>query len=181
MNGIFHRLSLIIATLMVSGCASQVPIPISTTPAANLSVAEVRADIDRFKGSEVRWGGVITRIDNQASHTWIEIVSHELSKRGEPNSGSQSSGRFIASFEGFIDPLVYGNGRLLTVAGTVTEVTTRNIGEYSYTFPVVTVTSSHLWPIEIIEPPYPDYPPPWWYYDPWPFYPRPFPYHPHYH
>lgn len=170
-----YRFAYIITTLLLAACASQVPVPISSTPAANLSLAEVRADAERFKGAEVRWGGVITQVDNLPSQTWIEVVGYELSKSGEPITDSQSSGRFIASFEGFVDPLVYGNGRLLTVAGTLTGLTTRAIGEYNYTFPVVSVTTSHLWPVEADEPEYPDHLPPWWYYDPWPFYPRPYP------
>lgn len=174
-----NRLWYVIATALLTSCATQTPAPISTIPASNLSVAEVRADPIRFKDSEVRWGGVITRVENQSSQTWVELVSQELQTNGQPLRESSSSGRFIASFTGFIDPLVYSNGRLLTVIGTIAGESTRPIGEYAYSFPIVTVTSSYLWPIESEAPLYLDYPPPWWYYDPWPFYPRPYP--PHYH
>lgn len=181
MNTFSYKFGFIIAAVLLTGCATQVPAPISTIPAGNLSVAEAQSDPARFKGTAVRWGGMITRVENRPSQTWVEVVSHELQKNGEPLPESGSSGRFIASFAGFIDPMVYGTGRLLTIVGTVDDLTTRPIGEYNYTFPVVTVTTSHLWPVEVEEPPRLDYPPPWWYYDPWPFYPRPYPpLHPHY-
>lgn len=173
-----HRLLYVIAATLLTGCATQAPAPISTIPANNLSVAEVRTDPARFKNSEVRWGGMITGVENQPSQTLIEVVGQELSSDGRPLKESSSSGRFIASFPGFVDPLVYSSGRMLTVVGALAGETTRPIGEYPYSFPIVAVTSSYLWPVEVETPRYPNYPPPWWYYDPWPPYPRP--YAPHY-
>jgi len=165
----------VILMVILGGCATQVPVPISTIPAANLTVAEVRAGPDRFVGSEVRWGGVITKVENRASQTWIEMVSRELKKNGQPRIDSGSSGRFIASFPGFVDPVIYGAGQLLTVVGTIKGETTRPIGEYAYLFPLVAVSTFYLWPEEDDSVRHEYYPPPWWYYDPWLFYPRPYP------
>jgi outer membrane lipoprotein len=164
----------VIFVLILIGCASQAPVPISKIPVGNVSVAEVRADTARFIDSEVRWGGVITKVENKASQTWVEIVSRKLNKNGQPKVSGESGGRFIASFKGFADPIVYKTGNLLTVLGTVEGQTTRPIGEYAYSFPVVTVTASYLWQVEPNPVQY-DYPPPSWYYDPWPFYPWPYP------
>lgn len=174
------RFACIATLLFISGCATQPPLPVTTAPASSPSVAAVQADPARFKGEVVRWGGVITRVENQPSQTSIELVSHALKKSGEPMAESGSSGRFIAVLPGFVDPVIYSSGRLLTVVGTLGELTTRPIGDYNYTFPVVAVTAAHLWPVvEEITPA--DYPPPWWYYDPWPYYPRPYPRYPRYH
>jgi len=165
--------------LILGGCATQVPAPISTIPTANLSVAEVRAGPGSFVGSEVRWGGVITTVDNKASQTWVEVVSRALRNNGQPRVDSGSSGRFIASFSGFVDPVVYSAGKLLTVVGTIEGETTRLIGEYDYSFPLVTVSSSYLWQEKPEPVRHEHYPPPWWYYDTWPYYPRPFYHRPH--
>ena len=156
--------------LMLIGCASRAPIPISKVPEGNLSVAEVRTDTTRFIGTEVRWGGVISTVENKATQTWVEIVSRELRKNGQPKVSAESGGRFIASFQGFVDPVVYRVGYLLTILGTIEGQTSHPIGEYTYSFPVVSVAGSHLWQMES-EPVRYEYPPPWWYYDPWPFYP----------
>ena len=163
--------------LLLFGCAAQAPVPVSKIPVAKVSVAEVRADSTRFIGTEVRWGGTISRVENKATETWVEIVSRQLRASGQPREAGKSSGRFVASFKGFMDPVVYKIGQQLTVLGSITGQTKRSIGEHEYSFPVVSVTASYLWPVAL-EPGYYDYPPPFWYYDPWPFYPWS---HPHYY
>lgn len=170
------KICLVIIVVILGGCANKPPASISKIPADTLTVSEVRANTGRFVGSEVRWGGVITRVENKASATWIEVVSRELRKDGEPKLDGRSDGRFIASFSRFADPVVYKEGYLLTVVGTIEGQVIRPIGEYDYTFPMVLVTGSYLWKVEE-KPRYPDYPPPW-YYDPWPYYPRPYPFYP---
>ncbi len=175
-----HKLSLcgIFAGVLLTGCASTVPKSIATPPPGNPVVAEVRSDLARFLGAQVRWGGTIVAVENKASQTWIELVSRGLTSNGRPLSDSQSGGRFIARFQGFIDPMDYVAGGSLTVAGTVADKVERPIGEFLYAFPVVAVTSSVLWEAES-EPLGYAYPP-FWYYDPWyPFYPYPWRYSPY--
>jgi len=156
------------------GCASQAPLQIRKIPQGNMSVAEVRADTARFIGTEVRWGGVISKVENKAKQTWVEVVGRELRKNAQPKVNGKSSGRFIASFQGFVDPAVYRVGYLLTVLGSIEGQTTRPIGEYAYSYPVVAVAASNLWQMEAESTRY-EYAPSWWYYDAWPFYPGPYP------
>jgi len=166
---------LLIIVMILSGCASKPPLSISKVPSGSLTVAEVQASPGLFIGSEVRWGGMITQVENKASQTWIEVVSRELGRDGKPRNQESSGGRFIASLAGFADPVVYQVGNLLTVVGTIEQQVTRPIGEYQYAFPVVAVTGSYMWMIEP-EIQLPDYPPSWRYYDPWPYYYYPYPY-----
>ncbi len=167
----------IFVALILFGCAAQAPVPYSKIPVARVSVAEVRADVSRFIGTEVRWGGEITQVENKPDETWVEIVSRQLRASGQPREAGGSGGRFIASFQGFFDPVVYKKGLQLTVLGSIKGQTKRPIGEHEYSFPLVSVTASYLWP-EKTEPAYYEYPPPFWYYDPWPYYPWS---HPHYY
>lgn len=160
--------------LILFGCAATGPLPVSQTPVSQVPVAEVRADPSRFIGTEVRWGGVITQVENKTKDTWVEIVSRPLRRSGQPRESGGSSGRFIAVFEGFFDPVVYQKGLQLTVLGSITGQTKRSIGEHDYSFPMVSVTASYLWP-EAPDPDYYNYPPHWWYYDPWPYYRWPYP------
>lgn len=171
-----HIFYLIIVSLLI-GCAIQPPAPIARVPAGNVSLTEVRSDIGRFKGTEVRWGGEISRVENRVNQTWIEVVARDLMKNGQPQAEGRSGGRFIASFKGFADPMVYQVGMQLTVLGTIEGDSRRTIGDYEYVFPVVSVTGSYLWPV-VVETYDHDHPP-WWYYDPWPFYP--WPYYPPYY
>lgn len=171
-----------ILIMLLSGCATQVPTAISKRPAKALTVEQVLVDIDKFSGAEVRWGGEIIKVENQAAQTWVEIVTRELSKGARPLSDSKSHGRFIASFSTFIDPAVYKVGASVTVVGKIAGERERMIGEYTYRFPLVLVSGAHLWP-ERVEIPYRQYhSSPWMYPQPWPYYYRPPPYYnwPHY-
>jgi outer membrane lipoprotein len=175
------QITLVLLIALTTACASKPPHSISKVPHENPTLTRVRMDIDRYIGSEVRWGGVISKVENKADRTWIEVVRHELRDNGRPISSSRSDGRFIASFEKFADPLVYEEGRPLTVVGTIEAKTNRPIGEYDYLFPVVTVEGSFLWKKHEPVPAGYYYPPPYWYYDPWYHHPWPYRHHRHYH
>ena len=170
---------LIFVIAFASGCASNPPQAISKIPVDNPSLTSVRLDIDQYNGAGVRWGGEISKVENKANHTWIEIVRRQLWSDGKPKASGKSDGRFIASFSGFVDPVVYEIGHLLTVVGTIEDKIKRPIGEYDYVFPIVTVEGSHLWKKTTVAQ-YPNYPPPWWYYDPLFYYPGPYYRHPRY-
>ena len=162
------RAGLAAALLTLAGCASQ-PSPIATEPAGNVPIAEVRANPDAYVGKQVRWGGAIASVENKANQTWVEIVGRELKDNGRPLLKKESRGRFLARFQGFLDPAVYAPGRLITIIGTIEGKTTRNIGDFPYLYPVVAVTDSQLWELKR-RPVFYHRPPPW-YYDPW--YPYP--------
>ena len=170
-------LSILIMVAMLAACATQPPASISRVPSANLSVNGARLNPESAIGVEVRWGGVITKVENKSSQTWVEVVSHGLGKDGKPQTDGGSDGRFIAVLSGFADPLVYQAGHLLTVVGTIQSFVNQPIGEYQYSFPLVSVSGSFMWRV-IPEEDRSYYPPPWWYYDPW--YYRPYPLHPRY-
>ena len=168
---------LLMICMLLAACASKPPAAISKVPADNPSLTRVRMDIDAYLGAELRWGGEIARVENRADSTWIEIVRKPLRDNGRPIAGGKSDGRFIASFDKFLDPVVYEIGRSLTVVGAIEGKVNREIGEYDYLFPLVAAEGSFLWTSP--EPmPASAYPPPWYYYDPW-YYPWPYYYHRH--
>ncbi len=176
-----YRLLLIGIVLSAAGCASGPPEAISRVPQDNPSLTRVRLDVESFKGADVRWGGIIAKVENKADQTWIEIVKMPLRSDGKPEPAGTSEGRFIASFDRFLDPVVYKVGHRLTVVGQIDGSLRRPIGDYDYLFPIVFVDGSYLWPPADPLPP-PVYPGPYWYYDPW--YPYPWPYyyrHPHHY
>lgn len=155
----------------LAGCASNIPIEIREPPPANPNLAEVMKDSSRFAGRPVRWGGTIAALENHAKETWLEIVARPLQGDGRPSDSDGSPGRFIAVIDGFLDPVVYAEGRSVTVTGTIAEPVSRKIGAYDYTFVVVRARYFLLWQPLPKPRPYP-YPPPW-YDDPW------YPYYPH--
>ena len=164
-------LVLLLTVLWLAGCASHLPQPIREAPPGAPQLDEVRHDPDRFRGSPVRWGGVIAQVDNRADHTLVEVVARPLGGNGRPRETDASQGRFLARVPGFLDPAVYGTGREITVAGRVAGLDTRPVGEFKYPYVQVDVELHHLWAVR--EPLREPYYPPWWY-DPW------YPYHPFY-
>lgn len=165
-------LVIIALTALCSACAGDKSSSISQAVVDDVSLAQVRADSDAYQGSTVRWGGVVAEVENKADTTRVFLVEYELRDNAKPDADSDSDGRFVARFDGFVDPVVYKVGRPLTVVGSIDGSLQRAIGEFEYRFPIVAVRDSHLWP-EAVEmgPYYP--PPPWWYRD---YYYPPFPY-----
>lgn len=155
------------------GCASKPASSISLAVVEDVSLAQVRSADEAYLGTTVRWGGVVTEVENKADKTWVFLVGRALKDNEKPDSDSPSEGRFIASFSGFIDPLVYKVGRPLTVVGNIEGSTVRPIGEYDYQFPIVTVHDSHLWAEPVKTRVY-YAPPPFWYYDMHYYHPYPY-------
>ena len=155
---------MLLATIVLMGCASSVPQSVRVGPVAKIAVAEVQQAPDQFIGTQVRWGGSIIAVTNREQSTQIEVLSRPLNGDGEPRPDVAGRGRFIAEISGFVDPAEYQADRLLTIVGQVTGVRTRDVGEYPYPYPVVAVTSRYLWPEPV---PIPDagYRYPWygWY------------------
>ncbi|MGI9316500.1 MAG: Slp family lipoprotein [bacterium] len=161
-------LIVLIPVMLAGGCASTIPEEIKRAPSGDMNVAEVLPDPDRFNGTEVRWGGEIASVQNFKSHTQIEIVARELYSSGRPLGSAHSAGRFLANIQGFLDPAVYSDEREITVFGIVTGSSTRPIGEYRYSYPIIDVSQYVLWQPLPRRDPYYHYPywhDPW--YDPW--------------
>ena len=161
----------ILAVLWLAACASALPEAIREAPPGTPALDEVRSDPARFQASPVRWGGVIAGVSNRAEDTLIEVVSRHLDRSGRPRETDASQGRFLARVPDFLDPAVYQESREITVAGRVTGMETRPLGDYPYPYVQVDVETWHLWPVR--EPPREPFYPPWWH-DPW------YPHHPFY-
>lgn len=155
-----------VAAGLLAGCATHVPQPIRQAPPGSPTEEAVRARPQAFVGARVRWGGTIAGVENREGETVVEMVSRDLDSRGRPIESDRSTGRFLARYAGFLDPMIYTQGRLLTVVGTVDGEERRPIGRFSYNFPAVKVESHHLWePIpEVMHEPYSYHP---FWYDPW--------------
>lgn len=140
------NIACLLCALMLSGCASQVPIEIRTPPPVNPSLSDVQAQPEAFRNHPVRWGGAILSVGNGECETEVEFLAMALDSSGKPVEDSVPLGRFIARVEGFLDPAVHEPGDTATVRGTVETVTERMIGQRAYLYPVVRVHSLYLWP-----------------------------------
>jgi outer membrane lipoprotein len=158
--------------VVLTGCATHIPQTVREPAPGDLSLAAVRQNLSSHRGQPVRWGGTIAAVENRQTETWIEIVGRELDGSGRPRETDHSEGRFVAQVQGFLDPAVYAVGRSVTVAGTVSDETSRPIGGYLYSYPVVSANLVYLW--GPLPEPRRDYYDPYWPH-PWdPWYPSPY-------
>ena len=95
---------LLLLLLLAGGCASKQASSISLAVVDDVALAQVQSDVERYTGSTVRWGGIVTEVENKADRTWVLLVGRALVDDEKPIVDGASDGRFIASFQGFIDP-----------------------------------------------------------------------------
>lgn len=169
------RLMFVLTTLAaMAGCAAQIPQPIAGD-APGPTVLEASRGGAGYVGSRVRWGGTVASVDNRENETVVEVVARELGEQGRPQPGDRAQGRFLARFDGFLEPTVYQAGREITVLGTLSGFEVGSIGQYTYRYPVAAVEGHVLWePVRETH----EAVPPFWYYDPlYPWYYPMSPYH----
>ena len=174
------RPGVLLLVVLLSACASQIPLSIREAPADNPTLEQVREYAADVMGRQVRWGGTIIETENRENATRLIVLGRPLNRDGDPRFTDDSAGRFIAIVPGFLDPQVYASDRRVTVSGTLLSTEDGKVGEYPYTYPVVQADAWYLWPAETEWPygyPYPGWYDPW-YYDPW--YPYGYPYRPPY-
>jgi outer membrane lipoprotein len=113
-----------------------------------LTLSQVVADPGACQGTIVIWGGRIIKTVNDVNNSAIYVLELPLESSGEPQVQANTSGRFIASSKGFLDPEVYKPGRLVTVAGAVAGLESEPVQKTEYTYPVLDIKQIHLWPVE---------------------------------
>ena len=133
----------------VTGCASG-PIQIDGEP-SELTVAQVRSQLGDDKemslpeSGAVLWGGVVIKTENMSDATQIEVMGYPLDRRQRPMTSREAEGRFLVRHEGYLEPVDYAAGRLVTVLGTLSGVITGAVGEAEYRYPLLQSDEMHLW------------------------------------
>jgi len=147
----------ILVISVLSGCAN-VPNEIDVAKNADLvAFDKVSANIIKVGpsngmpqahsdlGKKARWGGKIVAVENKKDVSEIEIIFFPENSYGKPKTGMPSAGRFKAVVEGFVDPLVFEQGRLITVVGEVGDGQSGIIGEQAYLYPTLNAMGYYMW------------------------------------
>ena len=144
------RFVLSTALLTLAACA---PAPIYKTSGAAVLATPAQAGQtpERYSGNQVIWGGRIVHVSNLADHSEIELLAYPLDSSQRPRANDSGSGRFIAVLHGYVEPLDYPAGALMTVDGKLNGTRSGKVGEADYLFPLVDVTQSHVWTAEEME------------------------------
>jgi len=151
--------------LLLSGCAHVISEESRALVDPAITFSALRAAPDTYRGRYVLLGGVVAGVQNEKEGSRLEVVQTPLDSDELPEEASHSSGgRFLALSSAFLDPLVYKQGRRVTLVGQVQGKRELPIDQVQYTYPVVVIREIHVWKKSEIEQPY--YPPPGYYYDP---------------
>ena len=156
-----------LAALLSAGCSHALSSTVRQQIDTSLSLAQLRAAPDSYKGHIVMLGGDIVSTRNLTEVTLLEVLQKPRDATDRPLATDQTEGRFMALCEGYLDSAVYSKGRQVTLAGRVLGTRTDTVGEITYVYPLLACLEVHLWP------PMPDtralYPYDYW----WPWY-RPY-------
>lgn len=143
-----HIIIFIFAALLTAGCTSVITKEVRTMVDETAGINEVLSMPERYRGSTVLWAGNIINTRNFGDHTVVEVLEKPADYQGRPKDVDISNGRFLARTESFLDPAIYSIGRQITIAGKVEGIETAPVGEYNYTYPVISIIELHLWPVE---------------------------------
>ena len=130
--------------LMLAACAPA-PIYQNVPNAVIVTPAQVAQTPEGYAGKAVIWGGRIVQVVNFTDHSEIEMLGYPLDSSQRPRPNDSGGGRFIAVMPGYVEPLNYPPGSLMTVNGKLNGTRAGKVGEADYVFPLVTVSQSHVW------------------------------------
>ncbi len=85
----------------------------------NLTFGEIQRDPKSYLGRTVLWGGIIIETTNRDLETYIKVTKTALDYEKRPTKVDRSEGRFMIQYKGFLDPVIYKEGRRITIVGEV--------------------------------------------------------------
>lgn len=133
--------------LLLAGC-SALPPELESDEASVITQYSQWHAMMTHKGTPVRLGGVIVKVTNLRDKTRLEMVNIPIDASGKPDLEQEPQQRFAAYVDGFLDPVTFAAGRMVTFLGVSNGVEEKLVGEYPYTFPIMAVSGYHLWRVE---------------------------------
>ena len=139
----FGFLAAWIACALLAGCVTRFDVG---DAARDVTPEQATRDPAAVQGRTVAWGGVIVGTTNMADKTRLEVLGYPLDQRNRPQVDARPIGRFLAFHAGFLEPVNFAAGRLVTVVGTIGGTLTGTVGEARYLYPTLEAGRVFLWP-----------------------------------
>ncbi len=137
----------ILLLVMAVGCARHtISQSLREQAEPTVSFAELQANPNVYIDEIVIFGGTIVKTLPKSHSTLVTVAQHPIDRYGRPLPTDQTAGRFMASCEAYLDPVVYAPGRQLTVAGRVLGSRPGKVGERDYVYPLISCMEMGLWP-----------------------------------
>ena len=129
---------------VIAACAPA-PIYKATPSSVDATPQQVATSPANFRNMQVVWGGSVISVRNLADSSEIEILAYPLDSSQRPRPKQPAIGRFIAIVQGFVEPMDYPPGSLVTLRGTPDGTRSGEVGQAGYTFPLVHGEAMHRW------------------------------------
>jgi outer membrane lipoprotein len=150
-----------LAFLLLAGCAHVFSDRANSLVDPFISFEMLKKDPKFYAGKNVKLGGLIASTKNLKDGSQVEVVQFKLGSDDIPDTSYSSGGRFLAVTPNFLDSMIYKSGLPVALIGEVQGEKTLPLDETEYSYPVISITEIHVWPIYQAYP----YPSPY-YYDP---------------
>ncbi len=131
--------------LLLNGC-SALPPSFDNIQVVDISLAQVKDNLQANQNIPVRWGGVIIEVENEATSSYLQVLYYPLSFSGKPQISEAPLGRFVVKSDEFLDPAIYAKDKQVTLAGVLSGEVERIIGKKKIRLPLLTSKTIHLWP-----------------------------------
>jgi len=137
---------LICTLLFLPGCVPRVFSPEALKLVdPGLSFAMIKDNPVKYVGRNVLIGGTIAGVKNSVQGGELEVVEFPVTEEGQPVDSAVSGGRFLAYGKGFLDPLIFKPGMMVSIVGEVTGKRTLPLDTIDYTYPVLDIKELYLW------------------------------------
>lgn len=143
---------LVCAAMILSACAESmhqvqrdtdllgIPLGLESEIDSTVSFADLKRSPGEYVGRTVMIGGNVIKAKRGESGTELEVLQLPTAREGGVSEERlKSEGRFLAVRQQFLDPASLPQGTPITVIGTVTGETTRQLDESDYTYPILEV------------------------------------------
>lgn len=134
--------------IWIDGCANGIADAVRSQVNYTGSFSQLQLKPEAYKGRTVLLGGKIINVEVLKERTDIFVLQLELNGSEQPQNNDQSNGRFIIRTSKFIDPAIYPQGTLITVAGKVTGSEEKYIGQMPYKYTLIEPLEIKKWPPE---------------------------------
>lgn len=137
----------VLLSIVLSGCTSVMSNRIVQED-EKIPFPDLLQKPDRYRGAVVILGGQILETVVRENETWVQVLQLPLGAQQAPDITAPSQGRFLVVYPRFVDPLIYGKGRKITVGGVIQGGRVITINGRSYTVPSLLEKETYLWKAE---------------------------------
>lgn len=138
---------LLLALTLSAAIAACAPAPIYKTGPSSVTATpqQVASSPQNFQNLQVVWGGSVVSVHNFPDHSEIEVLAYPLDSSQRPRTQQPATGRFVAIVPGFVEPMNYPPGALVTLSGTLDGARAGTVGQADYRFALVHSEAMHRW------------------------------------